>query len=213
MKMNKLVYNASIILLASILLTACFKPKRYECLIDQEAKDYCLFEEGSYWIYQDSATLAIDSVVIDKPIKYDLIEQPGKEGNTTWVWEEYSIYVSSCSQSGKLFSRVNLTISTRYASKHLKLCMLMKAPGEYPYYHNGDIGEYFRSLLLSEKRDNYTLNGITHFDVKTFENDCFKEKKIIYWAKHVGLIRTEIYEKDSVIVKNLIKYNVKPYKK
>jgi hypothetical protein len=57
------------------------------------------------------------------------------------------------------------------------------------------------------------LATLNIFIVKIFEfDDDLGKKEIYYWAKHVGLIREEIYRNDSVVsIRNLIGYNVKPY--
>ncbi|MDL2309207.1 hypothetical protein LJC53_06465 [Bacteroidales bacterium OttesenSCG-928-C03] len=79
-KKHKLVVG---LLFLPLLFSGCDSWKTdLEALIDQESKDYCLFAEGSYWIYQDSATLDIDSVVIDIPIEYISYEKDGEYGAT-----------------------------------------------------------------------------------------------------------------------------------
>ena len=62
------------------------------------------------------------------------------------------------------------------------------------------------------------------YNVKIFEHryPFYSEKRRIvemyYWAKHVGLIRKEVFKYDEewipvdTMIKNLIRYNVKPYK-
>ncbi|MCL2290440.1 MAG: hypothetical protein FWC34_07035 [Bacteroidetes bacterium] len=142
------------ILLLSGFLSACWKPKEYKYLIDQETKDYCLFGESSYWIYQDSATLNVDSVVIDKPFT-----------------------------SGEILDI-------------------------YPYnYHETD------NTILLEKKDYYSIDESTYSNVKIFKYSKNGFEKLFYWAKHVGIIRVEVYENNAPIsVRNLVRYNVKPYK-
>jgi len=71
MKTIKLIYTLGIILLLSGCLNiACFVKKDTKICIDQESKDYCVYDEGSYWIYQDSASHAVDSSVIEYPVTY-----------------------------------------------------------------------------------------------------------------------------------------------
>jgi uncharacterized protein YkuJ len=94
-----------------------------------------------------------------------------------------------------------------------KPCVLRE--GSYfkgkPYYHSGG---FLNRLILVEKKGNYSINGVKYSNVKIFEWNYLEEKKIFYWAKHIGLIRIEVYENDSIVsIRNLIKYNVKPYKK
>ncbi|MDR2834995.1 MAG: hypothetical protein LBV69_02160 [Bacteroidales bacterium] len=46
------------------LFYGCPAEKQETVYIDQESKNYCLFKEGSYWIYQDSVSQKNDSVVL-----------------------------------------------------------------------------------------------------------------------------------------------------
>ena len=211
MKKIKLIYKISIVLLLSISLSACFKPK--EILIDQESKDYCLFGEGSYWIYQDSATLKVNNIVIDMPIIHEFIPFGGYNG------EVYSTNISLYSHNDVRSLEVSLT--TKFADpKLLKPSVLWLSKESLNnwgfYYHSGEIEKHIpyvrpNTLILIEKKDNYSINGVKYSNIKIFESSYLEERKRCYWAKHIGLIRTEIYKNDSVIVKNLIRYNVKPY--
>ena len=209
--MNKLVYKIGVIFFAVTSLSACFKAKRTEIRIDQETKDYCLFGEGSYWIYQDSATFAVDSIVVDKPIKYNLYES-GEHNKR--VWEKYSTQISLYTIDSLCGFYVEL--SNIGADEHSLIpCMFFTFRAEM--YHNGKIGDG-SPTKFKEKKDYLIINGVTYNDIKIFEHHYpfysqnANKKEIYYWAKHVGLIREEIYEYDSLIsVRNLIKYNVKPY--
>jgi len=97
--------------------------------------------------------------------------------------------------------------------KLLKPCSLISGGIKY---HNGEIGETFpdnTNLILYAKNNNFQINGKTYADVKIFKCSYpnMKIEKIFYWAKHIGLIREEIYKDSTVSVRNLIKYKVKPY--
>ena len=186
-------------LLLSILLNACFKIE--EIRIDQESKDYCLFAEGSYWIYQDSATLEIDSVIINNPIRYDFF----RSKVNGCICEEYRSSISFYSHGVEFCSIVFLTTGD---ADH---CILIK--DLYVIYHSGDVNEY-PTMILFDKKDSYSINGVSYPSVKIFKDKSrYEQETIYYWAKNIGLIRTEIHKEDSIIVKNLIKYNVKPYNK
>jgi len=205
--MKKITYIFIITaLLLGMLLHACFKPEGI--LIDKESKDYCLFAEGSYWIYQDSATHIIDSVVIDKPISYSFGSEPKRDPYR----ETYSTHISFYSQDS--VSSILFDLTTGEADSDLKKPCLLRSYFFATMYHNGEVFEKFpnfKSLpVLVKKEDSYLINGITYLNVKIFEENMrVGKKRICYWAKNIGLIRTEIYKNDSVIVKNLIRYNVK----
>ena len=192
-------------------LNACFKPvNKY---IDQETKDYCLFAEGSYWIYQDSTTHAIDSVIINS-IRYEIYHSEG-DGSEL---ENYFTYLSLYSQDNMRNFRVSLGahFSERNNSSSCRLYF------DYDViYHNGKINENsyeHRNTILIDKKDNYSINSVNYANVKVFKYSQSGSERLFYSAKHVGMIRNEIKFKsiytgaDTSIVKNLIKYNVNPYK-
>ncbi len=195
----------NLILIATLFLccTAC-EMSEGEIKIDQESKDYCLFAPGSYWIYQDSATLKEDSVAINS-ISY-MFTRSVESG---YDCEQYRFGV----YSNVPFLDVRLTTGDADGSL-LKPCILSTGTLGVKY-HNGEVGECFNypDLVLLERKNSCILNETTYIDVKIFKdpNTYTETEKIIYWAKHIGLIREEIYTNDSITVKNLIKYNVKPY--
>jgi hypothetical protein len=199
--------SAAIFIASACLFYGC--PKTYEYFIDQETKDYCLFGENSYWIFQDSATLRIDSIVIDNPILYEL--QEGKGYSKSFI-ESYVTLISSYSQGNVISVMAGLSTGYRCDYSPLSVCYLVFDVA----YHNGKINEicyYQRNCVLFDEIENCLLDESCYSNVKIFINrDSEKSYKLFYWAKNVGLIRTEIYGNDSVVVKNLIRYNVKPYK-
>jgi hypothetical protein len=201
-----------IILLLSILLSACpYKPKETLFLTNQETKDYCLFGEGSYWIYQDSATLKIDSMVINNPIihSWDIGEwSNGDLEKREIFYTPISYYSTDSMKDVKVKLKVGVLSST-----HL-------------IYFSGTIGHDLLLTTFREQRDSLSINGITYRNIKIFEHRTlfYHEGKAVIdnycWAKHIGIIRMERYEvpyysignEKSIFVKNLIRYNVKPYK-
>ncbi|MDL2309208.1 hypothetical protein LJC53_06470 [Bacteroidales bacterium OttesenSCG-928-C03] len=206
MKEIRKIHKLVAMLFACGLLYACNYPAG-EIKIDQESKDYCLFAEGSYWIYQDSATLEIDSVVIDNPIYYDFSRSSGNG----YDCETYSSRISFYSHDTILSFYTRLTTS-RANPDILKPCILVTDLRGVKY-HNGEIGEILpninQNMTLFNKKHEYSINEVIYSEIKIFE-DYYLNKRI-YWAKHIGLIREETHINDSVIIKNLIRYNVKPY--
>ena len=63
--MKNLTSQNSLFLLLALLATACHKPEPDEPTavpLPAELKSYTLFQPGTYWVYQDSASLQLDSV-------------------------------------------------------------------------------------------------------------------------------------------------------
>jgi uncharacterized protein YeeX (DUF496 family) len=199
MKTKRLFYKICTILILCGCLNACFRLK--EVKIDQESKDYCLFEQGSYWIYQDSATLKIDSVAIDKAPRYSTYQEDGYLGEQYKFTEAHYSHDSTWTYWLILVAGMydNYTILIGQLSREIS-------------YHNRRTGENVNRTVLSENKNNFILNGIIYSNVKIFIFSHKEFKLVYYWAKNIGLIREERYINDSVTVRNLIRYNAKPYK-
>jgi hypothetical protein len=216
MKMKKVIYTIAISIFAALLLLlGCDSWKtNLKADIDQESKDYCLFAPGSYWVYRDSATLETDKVVVeDVSYEKSTLANP----KISFLWEEYTMrlkyYKNDTDYNGSYILTSKYCDDDLVEAGIIKFCLLFASGGKY---HNGEIGECsdYPILLLLERRNNYISNKVTYSNIKIFENSSsdLGIKKIIYWAKHIGLIREEIFVNDNLVsVRNLIKYNVKPY--
>ena len=211
MKNSRFIYSAVAVLVVGILLNTCFKPKNIR--IDQETKDYCLFGQGSYWIYQDSATLKIDSVEVDS-VLYEVEISKGDKSEK----ENYSTDISLYSQDSVRNAGYGLSAGYTCNNSDLYACYF-----DYDViYHNGKINEscyYHRNTVLFDEKYNYSINGKMYSKVKIFKKKEYGTENIFYWVKNIGLIRKEkkytsiVTNTDTSIICNLIKYNVKPYKK
>jgi hypothetical protein len=206
--MKKQSITLWVLLLLSVLLSDCFKPK--EILIDRESKDYCLFDKDSYWIYQDSVTLAVDSTR-SFPNDHRMWEEGG------FNCEAYLFNIVSHYQDTTYRLHLCLTASY-YIDSKITGALEKRGYGHF-YYHSGKEKESFHpyknsKLAFFMKKNSYSINEIKFNEIKIFEYSDPDKRERYYWARHVGLIREEKYnENDSLVsVRNLIRYNVKPYK-
>lgn len=162
MKNLRFSYKISITtLLLGILLTAC--PKAENVRIDQETKDYCLFTEGSYWIYQDIATLTIDSVIINNPVIYDpVIANDHSESDA------YITYSLLHSQDTSYNVRTKLATGYKCNNSYRHACYF-----DFDIiYHKGKINktcQYYWNTILIDEKDNYSIDGIFYPNVKIFK--------------------------------------------
>jgi hypothetical protein len=145
----------------------------------------------------------MDSVVIAKQPTYGTVENGGYD------CEEYRLTFFSHSQDSisPFSSRLTTARETPNTVFIHDFSLDMS-------YHNGAIRENINRLIFIEKRNNYILDEIIYSNVKIFNFSYKGVELVYYWAKNIGLIREERYLNDSTIyVRNLIRYNVKPYKK
>lgn len=69
--------------------------------ISNDIKDYCFFKEGSFWVYEDSITGAIDSMfVTDSYIGKDTITTQDNLGYTG-IFDFFNVYVYSTKLGGE----------------------------------------------------------------------------------------------------------------
>ena len=215
MKNSRFIYNAVAVLVVGILLNACIKPTYSYEYIDQETKDFCVFGKGSYWIYQDSITNNLDSVMLMQSL-LKTVEDHGEWGHTEIIEcyeSEYCHYLSDTSiffshyidsHKGTYFSIIDFGSGIQDIEKNVALCIPIGRSSIGYYLLSYGIGENIFSNVnvLVEKK--IIIDGFaSHYSIQS------------YWVKNIGLIRYEIYNPDNEILNtyNLIKYNVKPYKK
>jgi len=180
MKRIKLFYRAGTLLILSILLNACWKSYSYE-YIDQETKDYCIFQKDSYWIYQDSITHNIDSVIIRQSL-LECVEKSGEWGHVfiIEVYEsEYCHYLLDTSvfvpyvldPYGRLFPTMIFNSGIQDLGKNI----ILYTPYIYPT----------NSFLLSYNIGENVFNNIkvllNKLIINGFVSDYFIK---CYWATH-----------------------------
>ena len=207
----------STVLISALLLFvvgSCKAPKPYP--INQETKDYCLFDVGSYWVFQDSATLKTYSITITGIRPDKIWECPECENSREAYYIHYTCFYNDTNETstGCLindFSRIDYLEVIYFFSNSFQIPF-------YFNYHSGNIGttETASRLGLQVCYENfyssYEMNNHTYTDVKLFSFGR-EQKHNMYFAKHIGFIRSEIITPEERVTLNLIRYSVKPYKK
>ncbi|GHV34411.1 hypothetical protein FACS1894178_1860 [Bacteroidia bacterium] len=206
-------------ILASIIFTGCgllFNSKDILVSIDEETKEYCLFEMGSYWIYQDSATLEYDSIFILNTVeKHPENAQNMRTGKSTYEFEEiwmYGYIAGAYDTLRQFYMRITTAFeengtNTNHIAKPT-LCLLNYEGMSSVYYHNGTIGEQYLGIYFMDSISEIYLNDNVYFYVKQFEEIEPTNVKTYYISKNVGLIRIETQDGEQRTVKNLIRYNI-----
>jgi hypothetical protein len=164
-----------------------------------------LFDNGSYWIYRDSATNIVDSIILTS-ISRDTLNIPP------------SVPHQSSTNSEEFFGLNYYSILSGSYQEQLIGYVISKG-----YYKGG-------FLLLSSKRPRDKSENaeiVNVFDTLTIAGNLFKEvvkMKItkdeyvnanynLYYVDSIGVIRKEIINNDSQIqVWNLLRYKTVMYK-
>jgi len=228
MKTIKLIHKGIVsVLLILLLFSSCDSWKTdLKADIDQESKNYCLFAPGSYWIYQDSATLEKDSAIIVN-ITYD--KSTLATPKCPFLWEEYTMKMKYFLKNNISFDGYQWLTSVRCDYDNVEAGIIKpillidnneihnKYLGFGSFnkivYHNGSLSESVNATGYENYYENYKIGNNTFSKVKVFLSSFYNQPYQIrtFWAENVGIIRTEYINEEIFAVRNLIKYKVKPY--
>jgi hypothetical protein len=193
--------------------------------IDQESKDYCLFNEGSYWIYQDVTTFEKDSIVISN-VSYEK-ETSASYTGPSFGYEYYTMNITTflCNHNNLRCDDLTFLTSAncdkdkveKNIFKPIQLCYrnhineLYNINSDYVNYHNGELYDNFDNVLYENFHENYSINNKTFLNIKVFLTSFYNSSYQIrtYWVKNVGIIRFEYIASDTIYaIRNLTSYNV-----
>jgi len=162
--------------------------------ISEEFADYCWFEIGSYWVFQNDSTLLTDTVKIDNLLESSRLHNQGKSFN----YQAIELFLANNSFN---ISKYELTAGSpeTTSSNMNSLLRLYKDDGSYhlvflPQYAVGevvnmgvDIGNYTNIEIL----ESYVLNSKTYHNVyHTRVVIPSKDSEYNYWiAKNHGIIK------------------------
>ncbi len=212
------------LLCAELLLTSsCIKeppapaqtliPK--ERLLPEEAKAYIAFKPGTYWVYQDSATGARDSVWVNylyykKDTGYDVL-------NNYLIYEYYELKTTSLLDGYFYYYELN-SIYSSGSRNHIRRTKTKfgdyvgwTISFEYPIVPGNVLyGGAYDVTTTTNYYDSLNIKGIVYHKVSRLHN---KEnpteygcQTIFYLAKDFGIIRK--VNLDSVSTWNLVKYQI-----
>ena len=167
--------------------------------MDQEFKDYIVYPQGSYWVYEEMSSGQIDTVKIySSEIKIH-------NGQTIlgFNYEEYLVLMKSSFNNDtisgvggidftdKNFSEYEEGSTNIHKILNRSLLFFSKKPVGYELnYTEVDLVDYLEFLEL------YTVFSLEYEDVKVFEhkiNYYSEQPKRVYFAKGVGIIKKELF--------------------
>lgn len=193
----------TIVLLITIVVLASCDTQRIKIFIDDETKAYCYFENGASYIYKDSITGDIDSIKISS----DWISPKATRHGT----EELSSEVTSWNGS---------PIGKCVIEYEGDIIMTSLSVGDLffiqPLYHSLGINVDCPSAggVLTEIYPTFQIRSNNYYEVKKFKSNTYVYADNMYtysyWARHVGLIKHEIYDSTNNLVFNinLIEYEI-----
>lgn len=194
-----------ITLIASTSLSGCKDRELHTDYIDQKLKDYCLFQEGSYWVYE-SDNGDIDSIYLyqreghiveDDDRNYESIDLQFTSSHypSDIFGMAAAPFVGGGGHLGEIWSSAIFTPMGGFfvgGADTVNKTITALAGTEEKYT------AYYETLLIGDS----TYNQVRQYD---FNMGNMLSRRTIYWAKGIG--RVKYIDGDSTVW-NLIKYNV-----
>ncbi len=204
-------------ILAFILFTACTKTEYIHTPVTEEFKQWCVFQPGSYWVYQNDSTSVTDCTYItampewfveesgtstenhglgDQKVihTYDVVRIRFEGGflNSYTITSDPSI-LTCAHQPGRVYftrkSRMNYSENFIAFQNHFSFGCWESTP---PYRSKYNVGGQYKSTVL-EKFKEYSINGqiypgVSHI-ITIGVSDPFQDTNHVYYSKGYGLIR------------------------
>jgi hypothetical protein len=196
-----------ITLIASTSLSGCKDRELHTDYIDQKLKEYCLFQEGSYWVYQNSNG-DIDSLYLYQR-KNNIVEDDDRNYESIDLQFTTSYYPSDIfGMAASPFLGGGGHLSEYWNSAYLTpmggfffFSQPIDTPGLTTEVLAGTeetYTAYYESLIIGDS----TYKEVRQYD---FNMGNLLSRKTIYWAK--GLGRVKYIDADGTVW-NLISYQV-----
>jgi hypothetical protein len=182
------------LLIISLIALACFSCSKKEVPEPTGCQEYSddglescfhgyLFDVNSYWIYQDTSTLQLDSVYV---VNWDTVSGPSP--NYCVILNHCRIYLSNYKRIG-LFSGIpNEGLSGSF---------------QYGQYEGGGATNY-NFCFTPELVDSIQVSGITYYSVVEVTSGNFS----YYFKENIGLLREVYTWNNDTTVNDLINYQV-----
>jgi len=198
--------NKIILFLIIILTTFCSCKKRIVSDIFNTTKNYCEFNKNSYWIYQDSVSTVIDSVVLISNTK-NLRENSDYNVNEKIILLEFEHFFNDTSfitKSKIESSYKGIQSTSNYYSGDFVLFDTNNFTSVYSIAFSLQKITNSIELIGGSIYEELILNNVTYKDVIVYNTSAEGNALVVYWSKEIGIIRYEI--KDKTV--NLICYSV-----
>jgi hypothetical protein len=193
--------------------------------IPQEAKDYCYFQPGTYWVYQDSATGELDSVyVYEAGAGIDTVTAT-QSNPTEGVFEWLYCNKKSARDGYEYNSWIDMSWSLPDIDPRTKMFVSKTRPGDpvgeipiigFPINSNYgrfygiwqsqtdtiDVNRLYNSTIILP--DGFVCDSL--IKVKHSYNPLSPFKATFYFSPRFGLVRTE--QPDSARVWKLLRANI-----
>ena len=193
----KTISLIAVFLLLAFLLTTCKKPQKNN--LSEETKTYIMQPAGSWWVYEDSISGEIDSVVlISSEIELVYHQTPYIE------YEKLTnlFYSSKTNKNSKRW--------VQYSSYGADI-YLLEYGSNWRYIQGLNIGDPYGCEYVAFY-NTYEMDGEIYENVKVFGNEPDEDYPNYikyFWAENIGLIRKSTYNSPNIhVVWKLKNYHI-----
>lgn len=166
--------------------------------IPEDAKHYVVFPEGSYWVYEEGNTLAVDTVRLyrSEVTKEDASSNLGYNYERLSVGFRSSLSGDSTRGSGKPFwSDPSLWSYEEFISPNLSnnFALVFLDPTVV-----GEVHRYAEdwAITLESESQSMKVAGVTYASVKVFKHNVMvfpNQSERVYFSKDVGIVKRELF--------------------
>ena len=189
----KKTLNSFLILSTAVLFTACpskkdkseEKPIYY---LNQMMKDYVIFPEGSWWVYEDSASGVVDTITVTYS-KNEIVDRR----NLDIVYEYQLIKYKSSHYNTEILAGAGGQGASRYSENHpptfIPTVMFFSSD-------EADSASLYTGYLVRHQLDSLQLEETVYKEVLQFTTTKFQHNLVpefTFYAPHVGLIRKQLF--------------------
>ncbi|TAF63188.1 MAG: hypothetical protein EAZ55_14410 [Cytophagales bacterium] len=202
-------YSFALFILFISFFTSCLPNVAPMYYIAQEAKDYTIFQAGSYWVYQNVATLQKDT---NSLLSTNLVM------NTASVTLKYQ-YESHQSKMRSSFYQENMTYTTaaNWGTEGRTITRFKfdnyNWDDRYVFLANTPVGTgLLESIVYANYYEKYEVAGKTYTEVREFyitdETEPIDQRtpRYVWFAKNVGIIKKRLFNGETW---ELIQHEVK----
>jgi len=191
--------KAILVLFCCLPILGCEKTEYY--YLNQEIKDWGLFNEGSYWVYRNINNGDLDSVYVTSTREYS--DKNDADKRITSVNEAIDINYSCSDNIKTKVTLYSYDVFTLIVSQDDEIQDINSEFILFRLKSNGDIIENSSQYSIIEKLADFSVNGTTYLDVihikTTVENQYFNPVFSMdnsiheYWvSKHNWIIKKKV---------------------
>jgi hypothetical protein len=182
-----------------LLFNSCKDKEQYVYYISQETKDYCVFQTGTWWEYENINTHEIDTYFITQATNNI---KPTRENNISQ--QEISMrYKRTLTYNNEFLINIDvgpwnkddllILVGETYLYQPQLIAMQYFEMRDSLFIDSDDSVKYLKYFTSFQSNlTNISYHNVKVFDRTTNINSLFAQKT--YWSKNIGVIRREMFD-------------------